>query len=331
MDDAKGRRMKITEIVFVVVGLALLGGGGAWYYYDVERPLSWPRVEAVVVSSRVINPRNPNQHKPELVLRIQPGGSSRQVTITGRWDSSSYDMVKSHVDRYPAGAHIEVAVNPENDADVRYALGPTVTNLIGPGVVSFMGILFAGVGIGMWARARERRQRDRTAGNAARTVRAVAAIFGVIGIVIVVMGIWLLWLDLAMLRSWMAADAESIAVRPVASRSSVGNRPSSLVYGVQATFRYEVGGTPFESQAMSGSASSTQGRDALMQRFAPGTRHQIRYRPGDPNVIRYGLDYSFSTFMLSGGMVLMGLIFIGFAVPIRRSSQARRPTRPSRR
>ncbi|MFN0304851.1 MAG: DUF3592 domain-containing protein [Burkholderiales bacterium] len=316
--------MKITETTFVVVGLALFGSGGAWYYYDVERPLSWPRVEAVVVSSRVINPLNPNQHKPELVLHLQASGGIRQVTITGRWDSSSYDMVKSHVDRYPAGARIEAAVNPENDADVRYALGRTGTNLIGPGVVGFMGILFAGVGIGMWARDGTRRKQARTAAKAGRTVRAVAATFGVIGIVILVIGIWLLWLDLAMLRSWMAADAESIAVRPVASRTSVGNRPSTLVYGVQATFRYEVNGTPFESQAMSGSSSSTQGRDELMQRFAAGTRHQIRYRPGDPNVIRHGLDYSFSTFMLSGGMVLMGLVFIGFAVPIWRSVRASR-------
>ena len=322
--------MKISETIFLVIGLALLGGGGAWYYYQVERPLFWPRVEAVIVSSRVVNPIGPNQHKPELVFRLQAGEISRQVTITGAWSSSSYDMVKSHVDRYPAGSTIEVAVNPDNAVDLRYELGPTFSNLIGPGVVGVMGAIFTV--IGLWTMTRAPVRQSPAAIESGSAVRAVATIFGVIGIVIVVIGIWLVSLDLSMLRSWETTDAESIAVRPVSSRSSVGNRPSSLVYHVQVTFRYEVNRTPFQSQTTSGLASSSaRRRDELMQQFAPGTRHQIRFRPGDPNVIRYDLDYSFSTFMLSGGMVLMGLIFIGFAVPIWRSLQVLQPNRPSRR
>src|SRR5262245_10221074 len=127
--------MKIVSAVFLLVGLALLGSGGAWYYYGVQRPLDWPRAEATVVSSRVINPRNPNQHKPELVLRLQDADGPRQVTVRGSWDSGSYDLVKSHVDRYPPGSIVEVAINPDDANDVRYDLGATLTNLIGPGIL----------------------------------------------------------------------------------------------------------------------------------------------------------------------------------------------------
>ena len=116
--------MRTSEAALIVVGLALLGGSGASYYYGVQRPLSWPRTQAVVVSSRVINPRDPNQYTPELVLRLERGERRDQVTLTGSWSSASYDTVKSHVDRYPSGSSTEVAVNPEDDTDVRYELAP---------------------------------------------------------------------------------------------------------------------------------------------------------------------------------------------------------------
>ncbi len=330
MSIVRSGRTKITETIFLVIGLALLGGGGAWYYFDVERPLSWPTADAVVVSSRVVNPRNPNQHKPELVLRVLTAGAGRQVTITGTWSSSSYDMVKRHVDRFPAGTRIEVAVNPNNDADVRYELGPTLITLIGPGILGIMGFIFAG--IGLWAFRHARPSTGAATPALRQPVRLASAIFGGTGALIVALGIWLVSRDLAMLQSWETIDAESIAVRTVNPRAGIRSRPSSLMYDVQVTFHYEVAGSRFESQTTSGLAtSSIQRRDQLMQQFAPGTRHRIRYRPGDPNVIRYNLDYSFRTFMLSGGMVLMGLIFIGAAALLAGTAGSRRVKASRRR
>jgi hypothetical protein len=306
--------MKVAAAVFLVVGLALLGGGGAWYHYGVQRPLAWPRSEATVVSSRVINPRDPNQHKPELVLRVQTAGGPREVTVRGSWDSSSYDMVKRHVDRYPPGSTVEVAINPADERDVRYELGATLTNLIGPGILGIMGLIFSGIGVGTLARSGRPRRAASPADNA-RLTRRVAWIFAAIGAGLLGLGVWLVSLDVAMLRSWQPVDAESVAVRPISSRSSVGNRPSQLLYDVQVTFRYEVDSTRFESQTTSGLASSSIGRrDELMKRFAPGTRHRIHHRPDDPNVIRYNLGWSFSTFALSGGMLVMGLVFLGFGI-----------------
>jgi hypothetical protein len=328
--DPGGSGARIAGAVFLLVGLALLGGGGAWYHYAVQRPLTWPRAEATVLSSRVVNPRNPNQHSPELTLRVQTGGATREVTVRRSWSSSSYDMVKGHVDQYPAGSTVEVAINPADETDVRYELGATLTSLIGPAVLGLMGLVCSG--IGAWTLARSRRPPSAPAADNVRLTRRVALIFVAIGAGLLGLGGWMASLDVAMLRSWQPVEAEAVAVRPISGRSSVGNRPSQPVYDVQVTFRYDVGGTRFESQTTSGLATSSLGRrDELMKRFAPGTRHQIHHRPADPNVIRFNLGWSFTTFAASGGMMLMGLVFLGFGVLFRWLTSRAAPASRRRR
>jgi hypothetical protein len=45
--------------------------------------------------------------------------------------------------------------------------------------------------------------------------------------------------------------------------------------------------------------------------------HRIHHRPDDPNVVRYNLA-SWSMFFLSGGIVLMGAIFLAFGTVFLR-------------
>ena len=68
-----------------------------------------------------------------------------------------------------------------------------------------------------------------------------------------------------------------------------------------------------------------------MRRFAPGTRHRIHHHPDDPNVIRYNLAWSFGTFAMSGGMLAMGLVFLGFGILFLRLAPAAEPRRRKRR
>jgi hypothetical protein len=318
--------VRIVETVFLVIGLALLCGSGALYYYQVHLPQSWPRVSAEVVSSRVVNPANPNQHSPELVVRFESGGATRQVTIQPGWSSASYDMVKSHVDGHPAGSNLEVAINPADAGDVRYELGPTLSNLLGPLIVGGMGLIFAAVGV--FTLTRSRAASKATPEENRTLTRRVAVLFCAIGAGIIGLGIWLGAGDLEMTRTWPPVEAEVVSSRSVATRSSVNNRPSVLVYDVQVLFRYTVDGRTYESQTMTGaSTSSTFRRDELLEEFAPGTRHRINHRPDDPNVIRYNLDSPLSTFGLSGGMALMGLVFLGFGLLFLRVTRDAHPAR----
>ena len=53
----QGPSSTFAALLFLVVGVGLLAGAGL--YYVVVRPQTWPRAEAVVVSSRVVNPGEP--------------------------------------------------------------------------------------------------------------------------------------------------------------------------------------------------------------------------------------------------------------------------------
>ena len=303
--------MKATSFVFLIVGHGLLAGGPDWYHNQVRLPQSWPRVEAVVTSSQVINPRNPGQYKPEIVFQLADG-TGRQVAVRPSWDSSSYTLVKGHVDRYPAGSHLDVAVNPADRNDVRYELGPTLTNMIGPVVLGTMGLLFSSVGA--WTLIRKGATRPPSAEHDARLMGRVVWLFRAIGVGVCALAAYLAWLDVSMLRTWVATDAEVVSARSVTSSSSPRRGAPTTMYDVQVTFRYDVGGVRYERQTTSGiSSSSTGRRDALLRQYAPGTRHRIHRRPDDPNVIRYNFGWSVSTFALPGGLMLMGLVFLGFS------------------
>ena len=123
------------DAVFLIIGVGLLAGGAYAYNLIVLQPASWPQVNALVVSSRVINPRGPAEYAPELVFRLDEGESTRDVKVTPSWRSKSYDLVHRHVARFPAGRHVSVAVTPNARADVRYDLTLSAENLLVPGVL----------------------------------------------------------------------------------------------------------------------------------------------------------------------------------------------------
>ena len=111
------------------------------------RPASWPRADALIVSSRIVNPGGPSSYSPELVFRLGSGDAFRDVTVAPSWSSSSYGVVRGHIDRFPAGQRVTVAVNPGDPQDVRYDLTLSMSNLLLPGVLGLLGLVFTGVGM----------------------------------------------------------------------------------------------------------------------------------------------------------------------------------------
>jgi len=82
------------------------------------------------------------------------------------------------------------------------------------------------------------------------------------------------------------------------------------LFDSRIAFRYLVDGRAYTNATTYGVASSN--RDGVRVRidaFAPGTSHPIRYRPGDPNVIRFDLDNWWATFGLA--LALMALMAMG--------------------
>ena len=296
-----------VELVFLVVGLGLLAGGIYAYYAIVVRPASWPQADALVVSSRIVNPKSPNSYSPELVFRLTADDSTRDVKIAPSWSSSSYDVVRGHVDQFPAGRRVKVAVNPGNPADVRYDLGVTMANMIVPGVLGLLGLVFTAVG--MFARRGERAP----AANGGGAIRMVPRIFVLIGAIVIVIGALMLRADLAMLQGWPAIEGRVLESSVVASTSS-GRRGNTTMYDTAVKFRYVVDGVTYENGTTYGMGTSNRSSAAARaEAYAPGTVHRIWHRPGDPNLIRFDLDGKAHVFFLSGAILAMGLIFLGFA------------------
>ena len=72
---------------------------------------------------------------------------------------------------------------------------------------------------------------------------------------------------------------------------------------------------------------------ALLKQYAKGTHHAIRHHPDDPNVIRFEVS-RLNVFAVAGGMMLMGLVFLGFGLlflkkaggqPSSRAARSRQP------
>ncbi len=311
-------RGHVLEAVFLCVGIGLLAGAALAYYLIVARPLSWPRTDARVIASRVVNPVNPAQHQPELVLELNEGGRVRQVTTASSWNSSSYAAVRAYVDGYPPGANVEVAVNPADADDVRHELGATIANLILPGALAVLGAVFALVAAltTLW------KERPTSTEHSAQTLRRVAGVFAAIGVACAAAGAWQ-W-SAGTAADWPEVDATVVegAVIRVSNSSSSPSRPA---YDVQVTFRYDANGATVTSRTTSGQVSwSRSAAEARLRAYPAGSRQRVRHRPDDANVVRFEVS-ALRERALAGALLLMGLAFVGFGVMTRRL------TRPSAR
>jgi hypothetical protein len=296
-----------------LVGVALVAGGGWWAYAGAYVPMTWPRTSAEVVSSRVINPGGPSKHEPELVFRYAAAGQIRERKFKSAWSSGSYDIVQRFVEEYPAGRRLVVGVNPADPDDIAYDLQWSFNNLIGPIIVGGLGVLFVGIGlVSVMVVGRTPRRHD----PPADPFRYVGWVFRSIGVVVFVAGGWMSASQTAVRRDWGSVTATVVSAEAVSSSVGLsgGRQQRGQLLDSSIAFRYVVDGKTYENATRYGVASSDA--DALRARlaaFAPGTSHTIRYRPGDPNIIRFSLDSWWATFGLEAGLMGMGLLFVGFA------------------
>jgi hypothetical protein len=328
MVASPGRRSGAAGPALLAVGLALLAGAAWAYYALITRPLSWPRVEASVVSSRVVNPTGPTEHRPEIVFELPAGDTRRRITTVAGWSSSSYDVVRRYVDGYPPGALVDVAVNPSDPDDVRHELGPTLANLMVPGILGVMGAIFAATGAVsvLW------RRRAANPAGPARSLRWVALLFVAIGVVVGSVGAWLWSLGTAF--DWPEVEATVVEATVIqVGSSSTGKGSSRPAYDIRVTFAYEVDGVRVIGRTVSGDSNASRASAAARLRaYGPGSRHRVRHRPGDPNVVQFEVT-AFKERVLPAALLLMGVVFAGVGAIAGRQAagRVRAPRRAQRR
>jgi len=109
-------------------GVGLIGVGVHLVRKEVGAMITWPRVDAVVVSSRVVEGSSTGGRGP-----VYSPGLKLKYTVAGKeyildaemsgWATSSHASSEEIVDEYPPGSHHMVPYNPADPNEVRMQLG----------------------------------------------------------------------------------------------------------------------------------------------------------------------------------------------------------------
>jgi hypothetical protein len=121
-----------------------------------------------------------------------------------------------------------------------------------------------------------------------------------------------LWSELALRRSW--PQIEGVSRGAVTYRTGSGQKSSN----VRVTFDYVVDGVPHVSTTQYEKSMEGYYANQKTLTFAPGTRHRIWYRPGDPKAIRLDFNDTSKIFGASIGLVIGPLCLAGGAFMVRK-------------
>jgi len=153
--------------------------------------------------------------------------------------------------------------------------------------------------------------------------RIIGYVFIPIGIVLLGVAGWLAEQRREILNNWPEVQAEVTHSELTYSRSRSGSSMYSAVY----VFRYTADGREFMSRDGPGySTSSYSSMEEKVKKYAPATRHPIRYNPANPQEIRIEAGYNFSTFGIPLGVAAGGLVFFGLGLGVARTGGRSRYT-----
>ncbi len=151
--------------------------------------------------------------------------------------------------------------------------------------------------------------------------KLVGAIFTLVGAILLSIAGWTGNRQYTILKTWPTVEAEVTQSRVTTGRDSEG----TTMYGTQIEFRYTVNGKEFTTPASSSYRSSSYTEmKGKANRYAPGTRHPIRYHPSNPDDIRFDVGYSFGFFFLPVLLGGIGIVFGGLGVTLLYVSRRER-------
>jgi uncharacterized protein DUF3592 len=304
--------------VFVAIGVLLAGIAAFVAWKLVYEPQSWPEADALVVSNTIINPSR-DSYTTELTFRYRFEGAERETTVRSKSSSSSYSVAEAMAARFPQGSRLPIRVKPGEPGHIAYDAQWSWENILIVSVIGGMGLLFAAIGIGVVTRGGRRAseapkdyQTDfpgrQEALRSAIVVRRVALLFGAIAILMFSIAFLVGRSAFREQRDWPHVQAEVVGAN-VVTTSSKDNRP---LRDLSVRFSYEVDGRVYTRETRTG-VSRSGSLESLKEKFAPGTRHDIQYRPGNPNVIRFESGL-LSDWLAPGILAFIGLVFGGFSV-----------------
>jgi Protein of unknown function (DUF3592)/zinc-ribbon domain len=163
--------------------------------------------------------------------------------------------------------------------------------------------------------------------------KLVGAFLTSVGLPSVVIGLWMGHVQSTVIKTWPIVDAEVITSQVNATRGTTRTGFAVTRYEAEIVFRYTVGGKEYTSRSTPGYMTS---RYSIMERivdtYAPGTYHPIRYNPEYPNIVIFNAGYNFGFFLLPVMFGGMGLLFTVIGLITLKGAPAAQvgPGRPCR-
>lgn len=140
--------------------------------------------------------------------------------------------------------------------------------------------------------------------------RLMGAIFTCVGLPSVVIGLVMGHVQSTVIKTWPTVDAEVIKSQVIATSGTTRNGFPITRYEAEIVFRYTVGGKEYTSRSTAGYMTA---RYSIMKRivdtYAPGTHHPIRYHPEYPGTVLFNVGYNFAFFVLPLTFGVGGLLF----------------------
>jgi hypothetical protein len=314
-----GLLRKLALGISIAVGLILLGSGvllGLGQYAVVAL---WPTAAAEVTKSQVLY--QDGSYQPEAEFRYTVQGRdfvSKAVLAAG---VSGYPQAKRLADGYSPGTGHAIRYSPRHPEQIIADAGYTLEFFRRPLLVVGLGgvILFLTWRFGVRTRPPARKLAP------AQTWRLGGAFFAAMGILFFSIGSRQAYSDYRVVKAWLSADAQvaSNRIRRYRKYSSRNTSRDVYSYEVIVEFRYAVDGKEFVSPSPE-ECNSPQDAQRVRALWAPGSRHEIRYNPGDPNDIRFDVNpasFSLATECIFPGM---GLLFAGIGATILYVSRPKR-------
>lgn len=276
-------------IVFGLVSLIFFAIAG-WLAVEAQKVTAWPTVAATVVESRVLQVTE-SEFQGGIEVRYRAGGQEKTKALRTNFSSSSTSLVEQALASYPAGATVQLPLNPDDPEDLRLTPSFTETWLL-PLVLATGGLLFILVPVGVAAlSARE------------NALTLAGWIFVALGLGAVALGGALGLVKVKVLKTWPQVEAGVVS-----SQEGVRRGRRGPLKGIDLVFAYAVDGRDYQTATgSSGGTSSSAWVEEQLSMYAPGTRHLIRYSPTNPGVVSFEAAWTPGYFWETLALALSGL------------------------
>lgn len=303
------RHPSLPGIIFAGAGFILLAATMITLWFAL-RPLNWPSALATVTSSRVLGDQN-GMYRAERAFRYSVDGHEHTVVDSSSFSSSSYRLIQSEVAAFPEGSQREIRVHPTNPGKISTTTSFTFGAVLAPAILLALAVVFGGIGV-FALRPDFLPSWSLISSASAFPVQVFGWVFVPVGIVFLAIA------GYAAREQVQQAKWPVVMARVTKSEVRAG-RARGARFTPWIEFNYVVDGREYVTPTLGAVWTSSRGSvEEIVTEYAPGARHAIRHDPGHPEIIRYGRPMSFTSLLLPIGMLIGGLVFLGFGVALPR-------------